>query len=198
MVVGADIDGILVDGAALMELGSWSHLIARFFDVLRADPLTEDEHREVESWLDDGGEVTIYWEQPVADQRHGLEAARRIAAAWEGRRDLVRAALLHDVGKRRSNLGVVARSLASLLAKLGIPVRGSWRLYLEHGVAGSGGTRPVGCGASRGCIHSSPPPWSTGRLPDRGVGSIEERRQIMLRFEPASQYHASTATNAAI
>jgi hypothetical protein len=66
-----------------------------------------------------------------------LDAARRIAAVWEGRRDLVRAALLHDVGKRKSNLGVVARSLTSLLAKLGIPVRGSWRLYLEHGAEGA-------------------------------------------------------------
>ncbi len=137
MVVGADIDGICVDGAALMELGSWSHLIARFFDFLGADPLTEAEHREVESWLDGAGEEAIYWEQPVADQRHGLEAARRVAATWEGRRDLVRAALLHDVGKRRSNLGVIARSLASLLAKLGIPTRGAWRLYLEHGSQGA-------------------------------------------------------------
>ena len=121
-----------------MELGSWSHLAARFFGFLTAAPLTHDERREVESWLDNAGEATIYWEQPVADQRHGLESARRIAGTWEGRRDLVRAALLHDVGKRRSGLGVIARSLASALAKLRVPVRGSWRRYLDHGPQGAG------------------------------------------------------------
>jgi len=120
-----------------MELGSWSHLIGRFFAVLFAGPMTDEECREVESWLDHAGEAEIYWEQPVADQRHGLEAARTTAAARPDRRDLIRAALLHDVGKRRSNLGVTGRSLASLFAKLRLPVRGSWRQYLDHGRLGA-------------------------------------------------------------
>jgi predicted HD phosphohydrolase len=87
-----------------MELGTWPHLIRRFFFVLAAGPLTDEERLEVESWLDRPGEVELYWQQPVADQRHGMEAARRIAAVRSDRRDLVRAALLHDVGKRWSNL----------------------------------------------------------------------------------------------
>jgi len=66
-----------------------------------------------------------------------LEAARTTAAARPDRRDLIRAALLHDVGKRRSNLGVTGRSLASLFAKLRLPVRGSWRQYLDHGRLGA-------------------------------------------------------------
>ena len=120
-----------------MELGSWSHLIGRFFAVLAAGPMTDEECREVESWLDREGEADMYWEQPVADQRHGLEAARATAAACPDRRDLIRAALLHDVGKRRSKLGVVGRSSASLFAKLRLPVRGSWRQYLDHGRLGA-------------------------------------------------------------
>ncbi len=120
-----------------MELGSWAHLVGRFFAVVTAEPLTEDERREVEEWFDLPGEATVYWEQSVADQRHGLETARMIAAARRARRDLVRAGLLHDIGKRHSNLGVIGRSLASLLAKLRLPVRGSWRSYLEHGPLGA-------------------------------------------------------------
>lgn len=120
-----------------MEMGSWSHLIGRFFAVLSAGPMTDEECREVESWLDHEREVDIYWDQPVADQRHGLEAARMIAAARPDRRDLIRAALLHDIGKRRSNLGMIGRSLASLFAKLRLPVRGSWRQYLDHGSLGA-------------------------------------------------------------
>jgi len=120
-----------------MELGSWSHLIGRFFRVLAAGPLTDEECREVESWLDREEEADIYRRQSVADQRHGLEAARRVAAVRGDRRDLVRAALLHDVGKRWSNLGVIERSLASLFTKLRLPVRGSWRRYLDHGLLGA-------------------------------------------------------------
>jgi putative nucleotidyltransferase with HDIG domain len=99
--------------------------------------LTEDERREVDGWLGHEEEPAIYWEQSVADQRHGLETARMIVAVRPDRRDLVRAGLLHDVGKRHSNLGVVGRSLASLLAKLRLPVRGSWRRYLDHGPLGA-------------------------------------------------------------
>lgn len=137
MVVGADFDRVRVDGTPLMELGSWSHLIRRFFAVLAASPLTDEESREVESWLDRQEEVAIYRQQPVADQRHGLEAARRIAAVRSERRDLVRAALLHDVGKRWSDLGVIQRSLASFFAKVRVPVRGLWRRYLDHGSLGA-------------------------------------------------------------
>ena len=120
-----------------MQLGSWSHLIGRFFAVLAAGPLTDEECREVEAWLNRPGEAEIYWQQPVADQRHGLGAARTVAATRSERRDLIRAALLHDVGKRWSHLGVIGRSLASLCAKLRLPVRGSWRKYLDHGPIGA-------------------------------------------------------------
>lgn len=137
MAVRADFDGRRVAGIALMELGTWGHLIGRFFEVVRAGALTEDERREVAMWLDNEGERAIYFEQSVADQRHGLESARMIVAARPDRRDLVRAGLLHDTGKRHSNLGVFGRSLASLLAKLRLPVRGSWRRYLDHGPLGA-------------------------------------------------------------
>jgi putative nucleotidyltransferase with HDIG domain len=129
-----------------MELGSWAHLIGRFFQVVTAGPLTDGERRQVETWLDDEGESAVYWEQPVPDQRHGLESARLIATTRPDRRDLIRAGLLHDIGKRHSELGAVGRSLASLFAKLRVPVRGSWRRYLDHGALGAEELTRLGSG----------------------------------------------------
>ena len=120
-----------------MELGTWSHLTARFFGAATARRLTDQEHREVEAWLDSENESAVYWEQPVIDQRHGLDSARRVGSLRPGRRDLIRAALLHDIGKRHSRLGVFGRSLASFLAKLGRPVRGNRRQYLNHEALGA-------------------------------------------------------------
>ena len=143
----ADLDRIRVDGAELMQLGSWFHLIRRFFAVLAAGPLTDGEWGEVESWLDREEEVEIYRQQSVADQRHGWKAARQISAIRGDRRDLVRAALLHDVGKRGANLGVIERSLATLFAKLHLPVRGSWRRYLDHASLGADELARLGAGS---------------------------------------------------
>jgi len=53
------------------------------------------------------------------------------------RRDLVRAGLLHDIGKRQSGLGPIGRSFASAHTKLGGVARGKWLSYLEHGHAGA-------------------------------------------------------------
>jgi len=147
LVVGSYLNCVRLDGAALMELGSWSHLVGRFIAVATAGRLTAEERREVDAWLESEGESRIYWEQPVADQRHGLEAARMIVAARPDRRDLIRAGLLHDVGKRQANLGVIARSMASVFAKLRMPVRGSWRRYLDHGPLGAEELAGLGSGA---------------------------------------------------
>lgn len=79
----------------------------------------------------------MYWDQPRADQRHGLQAARYVLGVRPGRRDLARAALLHDTGKRHARLGVVARSVAGLVRLVGGRGRGRIAAYLEHGaVAG--------------------------------------------------------------
>jgi len=129
-----------------MELGSWSHLVGRFFEAVRAGRLTDEERREVGTWLEGEDESAVYWEQPVADQRHGLESARRVVAVRPDRGDLVRAALLHDVGKRHAKLGVIGRSLASLFAKLRLPVRGRWRRYLDHGALAAEELASLGSG----------------------------------------------------
>ena len=128
-----------------MELGSWAHLVGRFFEVATARQLTPDERSEVTGWLNGPAEEAVYWDQTVADQRHGLDGARVVAALRPDRRDLIRAALLHDVGKRHSRLGPIERSLASLCAKLGLPVRGAWLRYLNHGPMGADDLESLGC-----------------------------------------------------
>lgn len=113
------------------------HLIARFFDVATASALSPAEQDEVAAWLDGRTEARAFWEQPGADQRHGLAAARYVSRAAPDRRDLIRAALLHDVGKRHARLGLIGRSLAGAARMLGVPARGRFRVYLDHGPIGA-------------------------------------------------------------
>lgn len=79
----------------------------------------------------------LFFDQPMADQRHGYEAALSVVAAVGPGGDLVVAALVHDVGKRHSRLGVVGRSLASLLIKLRLPIPARARMYRDHGIVGA-------------------------------------------------------------
>ena len=75
----------------------------------------------------------MYWDQGRADQRHGLAAARMVRTSRPDRTDLIRAALLHDVGKRSARLGPVGRTLATILDRLGIAGTVRFDLYLDHG-----------------------------------------------------------------
>lgn len=98
--------------------------------------LSPEEVEEIRAWLSPF-EGESFFAQPVYDQRHGLEAARHVAGQQPLRRDLVRAALLHDIGKRQSGLSPIGRSFASAHAKFGGVAKGKWLSYLEHGHAGA-------------------------------------------------------------
>lgn len=115
----------------MSDIGSWWHLARRFVEVWRAKALTPNQRREVERLLHTAGERRIFFAQSNADQQHGLAAARYASPP------LQRAALLHDVGKQAANLGVWGRVMASVMAKLHIPVRGRFRIYLDHGPIGA-------------------------------------------------------------
>ena len=56
----------------------------------------------------------------------------------------MRAALLHDIGKQESRLGVVGRSVASGLAKLGVHPPGRLQLYTSHGPVGANALERLG------------------------------------------------------
>lgn len=116
--------------------GTWPHLASRFLEVAGARPLRPDERLKAMEWLRPE-EASFFLQQPPADQRHGLEAALSTRSERPERVDLIRAALLHDIGKRKSGLGLIGRSMASAWSKLGGRGRGRWAVYLDHGALGA-------------------------------------------------------------
>jgi hypothetical protein len=118
------------------------HLAQRFFEVLLAKPLTVEESDLVESWVDPALWV-LFTAQQAADQRHGYNAALKVAGAG-GSSELVVAALMHDVGKSRSRLGVLGRTWATVLMALGAPMSGRLSRYRDHGELGAMDLEQVG------------------------------------------------------
>lgn len=117
-------------------MGTWRHLATRFISVVFSPGLNPAETEEIRGSLSQI-EGAVFFSQPGFDQRHGLVAARFVAEEQPERKDLIRAALLHDVGKRHAALGPVGRSLASAYTKLGGTPKGKWHAYLDHGPAGA-------------------------------------------------------------
>lgn len=122
--------------------GDWRHLGRRFFSALAADPLDDSEQASLSAVLAPS-EMRLFLEQPRIDQRHGLDSMM-FAADRTGDRDVLRAATLHDIGKRHAGLGVTGRVLASICLKLGIPVRGRFRIYRDHGPIGAAELESIG------------------------------------------------------
>ena len=116
--------------------GSLGHLTSRFFEVLRSKPLNPNEAEEVSSWLP-AKLQPLFFSQPSKDQRHGYQAAQFVIASGETRPTVVVAAFIHDIGKRHARLGIVARSLGSLMILLRLPLPQRIRLYRDHGTRGA-------------------------------------------------------------
>jgi hypothetical protein len=163
-------------------MASLPHLVRRFFGTMRQRHLSPAEQAEVAHWLSGPG-LALFWAQAPSDRRHGLDCARRVIAAAPGRADLVRAALLHDVGKRRTGLGIIGRSLASGLQMFHLPVRGRLASYMAHGPAGAEevealGLEPVVAAYTRHHHQGRPPAipaddWAVLSAADEG----QSRRQ---------------------
>jgi putative nucleotidyltransferase with HDIG domain len=89
----------------------------------------------------------VFFAQGDADQRHGYYAALSVVAAGVADRDVIAAALLHDVGKRHARLGIVGRSLASVLILLRLPLGERLAAYRDHGIVGARELAGVGAPA---------------------------------------------------
>jgi hypothetical protein len=136
------------------------HLAGRFLGVLGARPLTPAEQRQVAGLLRPD-ERPLFWRQSPADQRHGYECACRVLSRAPARRDLVRAALLHDVGKGAARVRVPGRVLAAVLSGLHLPAPGELEDYLAHGPRGAEALRAAGAEplvASYAQHHHGKPP----------------------------------------
>ena len=123
--------------------GSPGHLTRRFFDVVLARPLSPAERAEVGVWLTPG-ESDLFFAQSDPDQRHGYSAAASVLAEAPVDRSLVRAAMLHDVGKRHARLGVLGRVLASLLILARAPLSARFAAYRDHGPVGAAEMEALG------------------------------------------------------
>ena len=119
--------------AALRQL--W-HLITRFVGVVTSRPLGPRAQESVTRVLGET-EAAVFWQQQSIDQRHAYEVAARVADSVGEDHPAVVAALLHDVGKRRSRLGAVERSLATVTSLARLPMPGRWKSYLDHGEIGA-------------------------------------------------------------
>lgn len=118
---------------------SWAdapHLARRFLAAWHPRYLSPGEQAFVAGLLHPA-ERELFWNQQVMDLRHAHDCARYVAERRPGRPDLARAALLHDIGKRNARLGPLGRSIATVLAFLGM--RGSQRhdSYNRHSQLGA-------------------------------------------------------------
>jgi hypothetical protein len=151
----------------MRRLDGIRHLARRFFRALRARYPGFDDQLFVAGLLS-VEEAALFWSQPVQDLDHAVAAAQRVLQARPGRHDLARAALLHDVGKIEAGLGVLGRSVATVLAALRLPLGSRMRAYIDHGVIGARMLDVIGVGGmpqtyTRHHTSSAPP---SGMDPD--------------------------------
>jgi len=96
-----------------------SHLVSRFFGAISSASPSSEDLTEVESLLLDG-EFRLWQKLPMMDQRHSIAVLHRfITLRPDATRPELRAALLHDIGKIESNLGVLGRVVATLVGRRG-------------------------------------------------------------------------------
>ncbi len=95
------------------------HLVSRFFGAISGAQPSPKDLAEVESLLLHG-EFLLWQKLPAMDQRHSIAVLRRFLNLRPGAtQPELRAALLHDIGKIQSNLGVLGRVVATLVGRRG-------------------------------------------------------------------------------
>ncbi len=149
----------------------------QFFGSLR--PRVDDTARNEAYALLNPGERALFESMTLRDQQHGLDVYTRLRDQGHGERDLLVAALLHDVGKGRIALWhrvtyVVLENVApGALARLVRPGDGpGWReaLYrcLHHPELGA--RLAAEAGSSQRVVELI---RSDGELPDEGARALK-------------------------
>lgn len=124
-------------------LANQLHLMRRFVGSLsRTSPDKCDIVWVYESLL--ASEFDLWSRMAAHDQRHSIEVARRfIDLCPEASRDHIAAALLHDIGKVESHLGVLGRVVATIVGSRGK----KFRVYHDHELIGLRLCRTAGSSA---------------------------------------------------
>ncbi len=142
-----------------------SHRASQFFHALTAHVSAED-RAFLETWLPEETARAFFDAMTVADQCHALRTARtaeqlRLAspdgATMVDRRLLIRASLLHDIGRQKGDMGTCGKVLAVLLTaafprwskKRGENAAGGWlsallHVYYHHPEKGANMLRRIG------------------------------------------------------
>ncbi|MEA3501373.1 MAG: hypothetical protein U9R47_01250 [Actinomycetota bacterium] len=169
------------------------HLVGRFFGHLRAEPPGPEDQRFVHDHLA-GSCAELFWSQGSPDQRHAVEVARRVHAALPDDSEAVEAALLHDVGKRQTNIGAVSRSIATVLDAVGMPMTARMRRYRDHGRRGAIDIEEAGCGplaVSFARYHPGPAPLDIDPKRWEALSDADEGPRFLVVGSPGRYHHQS-------
>jgi hypothetical protein len=119
------------------------HLSGRFFGVLVTTPLGPADQDLVNNALT-AEQARLFWEQDPIDQRHAFDVFRRVGEKLGDDTTAAAAALLHDVGKRHSDVGAIGRSLATVFDTVHLPLPEDWRRYRDHEALGAADLEEIG------------------------------------------------------
>lgn len=113
--------GQALDSASVRWSVRWA-LNAAVRTLQAAVPALADPDDEWALSVLDPAEARLYSAMPRSERAHAVQVARRVAARRpDAPRELLRASLLHDVGKTGSDNGALSRVLAHLLPEPDVP-----------------------------------------------------------------------------
>ncbi len=132
------------------------HRVWQFFRALFARPLTPAEWEEIKLVLT-RAQQALFLSMSTGDQRHSLHVMQTLLARGETNRDLLTAALLHDVGKSRFRLRLWERPVVVLIQlfrpitahRWGAASADGWKrpfvVYEQHPAWGAGMATAASC-----------------------------------------------------
>jgi hypothetical protein len=161
-----------------------THLVSRFFESLRAKPLTDADVAWVAGALEPA-ELQVWDAMDRADRAEGLAVARRLEGALANTEDANdsrwrAAALLHDAGKQLSGYGTFGRATVTVIAvaagkdrtrkwaSADSPARARIGRYVAHDELGAALLRDAGARAEVAAwaeAHHRPPRWASTGIP---------------------------------
>lgn len=167
------------------------HLAHRFFGAITAVPPDPDDLSWVDQVLDNADLLTQFRRMPYHDQAHAIGVARAVQAdladtQWADDPRWLAAALLHDLGKLDSRLGVYGRVVATVSSGVaGHDMADAWSdrsgftrrvgLYLRHPELGADRIRLAG-GPEEAAVwaaaHQDPERSTTTGFPEPVVTAL--------------------------